>query len=233
MKPATKTAKKKVLSLPSKQKNEAPRDSELELLSPYIAEVAGVQGLKIIKSIGDGATDEVIEKNTGLKIAEIRSILNHLHSYGIVEYTREKNLTTGWFTYTWRVNANRALQNFIYTKQKEYSSLKARLSSEENSLIFACKNNCKQYNFDEAVENKFKCQSCNGSLKELDRTTELAKLEQKIIALNKISEMIASNKKIISGSPSSGVAATQKLLKKIIEPKNYSKHFYNTSSKQF
>jgi len=77
------------------------KPSSFSYLRHFISEVAGEQGVAIANSIGDGATDEKIEQKTNIRIAEVRSILNHLHSFGIVEYLREKNLFNGWFTYTW------------------------------------------------------------------------------------------------------------------------------------
>src|SRR3989344_7241720 len=103
--------------MPTKRLRE---DSGLKRITPFIKQVAGLKGMRIVKSIGDGATDDKIEDDTKLKIPEIRSLLNVLHNHGIVEYAREKNLQTGWFTYTWKVNADRAFKNFISRKKGEY-----------------------------------------------------------------------------------------------------------------
>ena len=100
---------------------------ELTRISDYVKNVAGMKGLKVVKSIGGGATDETIEDKTQFKMAEIRSLLNVLHNHGIVEYTREKNLQTGWFTYTWKVNADRAFKNFILVKKNEYVDLRKKI----------------------------------------------------------------------------------------------------------
>lgn len=155
-------------------------------LRQFIGEVAGDQGVKIANCIGDGATDEKIEENTTIKIAEVRSILNHLHSFGIVEYLREKNLSNGWFTYTWKLNADRALQNFLVKKKREHSGLKKKLSEEAGVMFYKCRKGCSRIPFEEAVDTLFRCTQCKGLLNFTSGRDELKKLEDKIGTLEKI-----------------------------------------------
>lgn len=225
-------------SLPKKEKSaaviltqekiDAAPSQELTLLAPFINEVSGARGVSIVQSIGDGATDETIEQKTHLKIAEIRSILNHLHSYGVVEYTREKNMTSGWFTYTWRVNTNRALQNFFNLKRREYAAFRSQLTEDENTLIYSCKGKCGRFPFDTALEAKFKCPSCGSNLKELDCKKELSEIEQKIAILEKIKEISAS-KPIFSGS-GSNVKESINLLKKAGGAKTHAARLLQTKN---
>ncbi|MFH1056899.1 MAG: hypothetical protein V1717_03840 [Candidatus Micrarchaeota archaeon] len=145
----------------------------LRRISPFIKSVAGIKGWKIVESIGEGTTDDKIEVKTKFKMAEIRSLLNVLHNHGIVEYGREKNLQTGWFTYTWRVNSDRALKNFVALKKREYSGLKQRLSSEENTVFYTCRKACRKHSFDIALKNEFRCPSCSGKLNTADNAGEI------------------------------------------------------------
>jgi transcription factor E len=155
------------------------------LIKNFILEIAGRNGLRIVANIGDGATDERIEKHTKMKIAEIRAILNHLHSYGVVEYTREKNLENGWFTYTWKLNLDRVMQNFLTTKRKEY--LRLRSEVEENaSMSYACKRGCVRLGFEEAMEQRFSCPKCKKMLIQVDNQTQLQELEEKISAIERV-----------------------------------------------
>ena len=157
-------------------------------LDVFVRELAGDEGCKIISCIGNTeVTDENIEQSTKMKIAEIRSVLNHLHSYGLVEYRREKNMQTGWFTYTWRLNANRALQNFISLKKREYETLKTRLEKGDGTQLYKCGKTCAMLEFEKAMESSFRCPGCKGKLNTIDETDELKKLEQKITALVTIS----------------------------------------------
>ena len=154
-----------------------------DYLLVFVNEVAGVSGLKIVTGIGDGATDESIESSTKLKIAEVRSILNHLHSYGIVEYVREKNLSSGWFTYTWRVNINRAMQNFLVKKKRDYETTKARL---RQGSAYKCTSECSIFSFDDAVDYKFKCPQCKNTVSEINPSEILKRIGESITGIEKI-----------------------------------------------
>ncbi len=163
-------------------------------LTLFIKELAGEEGVQIISCIGDsGTTDDKIEEVTKMKIAEIRSVLNHLHSYGLVEYTREKNLQTGWFTYTWRLNANRALQNFLVLKRREYEKLRTKLSSGDGVQLYRCQKSCNCLEFEKAIELGFRCPGCRGKLNVVDQEEELLKLERKITSLTSVTQLSTSD----------------------------------------
>ncbi len=155
-------------------------------LHEFVFESIGNKGLQILLCMGDGATDEIIEEKTKLKIAEIRSILNHLHSYGFVEYTREKNMQNGWFTYTWKLNIDRAMQNFLLIKKREVEKLKSGLETEDGAVFYRCRKGCGKHDFDNAMEIRFRCPACNSDLKFLDNKQELKKAEVRIKAIEKI-----------------------------------------------
>ncbi len=157
-----------------------------QYLKQFIGEVAGEQGMKIAACVGDGATDEKIEQKTSIKIAEVRSILNHLHSFGIVEYTREKNMSNGWFTYTWKLNPDRALQNFLMKKRKEHEEFSRRLSEEAGVAFYRCRRGCSRMTFENALEAKFRCPQCKSLMNSASGRDELRKLENRISALEKI-----------------------------------------------
>lgn len=158
----------------------------LQHLRDYVEETAGRKGWRVLSSIGDSATDEAIEDKTRLKMAEVRALLNQLHTHGLVEYTREKNLSSGWFTYTWKFNLDRAMQNFFTAKRNELQKLRNRLSAEEGVLLYGCRKGCMRLPFDSAAENNFRCPKCSSKLKFFDNKAELKKIEQRISVLEKI-----------------------------------------------
>ncbi len=164
-----------------------PTPEVLAHVHSFVSDVAGRDGLRVVKAIGDeGTTDEVIEKRTKLKIAQVRSLLNHLHSYGIVEYGREKNLQSGWFTYTWRVNANRAFSNFLINKRREYETLRKQHASMDAVQIYRCKKDCDGLPFERALELSFKCPSCRQPLSAVDPAEERARLTERLAVVQKI-----------------------------------------------
>jgi len=152
----------------------------------FIREIAGKEGMRIVESIGDaGSTDEAIEEKTTLKIAEVRCILNHLHSYGVVEYNREKNLKNGWFTYTWSVNRERALQNYLQIKRREYDELRKRVAYADGASVYKCRKGCGKYEFDVAMDCQFRCPKCKGNLKHEPKDEKL-KIEERVRNLEAI-----------------------------------------------
>ncbi len=156
----------------------------------FIRELAGDEGVSILACIGsEGTTDDKIENTTKMKIAEIRSILNHLHSYGLVEYAREKNLQTGWFTYTWKLNTNRALQNVLTNKRREYEQLRSKLSQGDGAQLYRCQKSCNCLEFEKAIEFSFRCPACRGKLNVVDQEEELRKMEKKINSLRSFADL--------------------------------------------
>jgi transcription initiation factor TFIIE subunit alpha len=155
-------------------------------ISYFAREIAGNVGAKIVKSLGDGVTDEKIEQKTSLKIPEIRSTLNKLHNFGIVEYTREKNAESGWYTYTWKLNIDRALRNFLSFKKKEYEELLRKANSLDGAVVYECRKGCIGLPFDAAIERNFSCPKCGSVLKCSGKERDLEKLEEKIRAVEKI-----------------------------------------------
>ncbi len=163
-----------------------PTPAPLKHLHSFVREVSGRNGLRVVQAIGDGATDETIQKKTNLKIAQIRATLNHLHSFGLVEYSREKNLNSGWFTYTWRVNLHRAMQNFLAVKKREYEAGLAQLANGDGAQIYSCRKGCDAIPFEAAFESQFKCPRCEGALKTVDGAEEKKKLNSKVAALEEL-----------------------------------------------
>ncbi len=162
-------------------------DSEL-LFEGFVKEVAGQPGLKVVKNIcNEGATDEIIEKASGLKLSAIRSLLNQLNYHGIVEYTREKNMQSGWFTYTWKVNKSRALQNILAKKKNEYAQMRLQLNCQgDNTASYDCPKGCASYFFDKAMDNSFACIKCKSKLKFAEGDSAMQELEHHITAIESL-----------------------------------------------
>ncbi len=155
-------------------------------INAYAMEIGGDRAVRIAQCLGDGATDEKIEKKTKLKVAEIRAVLNQLHQHGVVDYTREKNMENGWFTYTWRIDADRAMRNLLSAKKQQYQKLRDQMQSEEGTLFYKCRKSCLRMAFDDAMESDFRCPECKGQMRYANNNGELKGLEQKIGALEQI-----------------------------------------------
>ncbi|MEM0475617.1 MAG: hypothetical protein QW343_02370 [Candidatus Norongarragalinales archaeon] len=169
-----------------RSKNKSATNPLIHHFYDYVASVASPQGLRVLQSIGDGATDEAIEEKTKYKMANIRALLNILHKHGFISYSREKNLANGWFTYTWHFDVDRALRNFLTAKKRELEELRARRNAEEGALFYKCRKGCTRLNFDAASEAAFRCPKCDGKLVWFDHSRELRETEARIAAIEKI-----------------------------------------------
>jgi transcription initiation factor TFIIE subunit alpha len=185
-----------------------------EHLEAFIKEIAGKDGMRIIETIGDeGCTDEAIEQKTEIKIAEVRCLLNHLHSYGVVEYKREKNLQNGWFTYTWNLNRERALSNYLARKKKEYDELRARIAYAENTCVYKCRKGCVRCEFDDAMENQFRCPKCKGMLRYENSDGNTRKIVERVKSMEKLISDFSARPAVAADAPQAGptmVAALKK-----------------------
>jgi transcription factor E len=109
-----------------------------------------------------------------------------LHKHGFINYTREKNLANGWFTYTWKFDADRALRNFFTAKRSELETLRARRSAEEGAMFYRCKRGCARLAFDAATEAAFRCPKCDSKLAFHDNAKERAALEARIASVERV-----------------------------------------------
>ena len=156
------------------------------LFNEYVKNVGGRKGRGIVDAIGDGATDEHIEKRTNYKMTEIRSLLNRLQDAGVVEYSRVKNMQSGWFTYTWRVNRTRATANYMTQLRRKYEELLRKRETLDGAQIYKCPRGCAKISFEEALEGAFRCPKCEGKMRFVDSSSERRELEKQIGAIDTI-----------------------------------------------
>ncbi len=158
-------------------------------LNSYIKELYGNSGLKILSAMEqngeNSTTDEALEKKTKLKISEIRSSLNHLLSYGIVSYNREKDEKTGWYTYMWKLNPSKAAYNILNKKKSGLETLRNKLT-QDGAVFYSCDKNCDYLEFEEALNNSFKCPTCERKLKYVEPSPKIKQLNKKIEYLDKL-----------------------------------------------
>lgn len=113
-------------------------------------------------------TDEEIAKEIGLKVTEVRTILNRLHYRGIAMYDKEKNKKTGWCNFTWVISQKRIAELLIEIQKEEMEKTEKKHDYEGTYLFFGCKKNCISIPFEIAAEYQFKCPECGEELKSLD-----------------------------------------------------------------
>lgn len=131
-------------------------------------DLAGENTLHVIGDFEGQMSDEEIAKKTKLRTSDVRVVLNKLHSCGLVSYSRSRDKNSGWYSYVWKMNNDKAkeivdslMQSHGYGKTQIQQNDEA--SENEN---YRCKN-CgpeKNLSFEEASEKLFRCDNCGSSL---------------------------------------------------------------------
>lgn len=159
-----------------------------DILSFFIAQeflknIAGEFAFNVIKVCqkkGKSITDEEIGKALGVKITEIRAVLNRLHYRGIACYNKTRNPKTGWYSYTWNIKQNRIAELVLEQYSEEIQKLEKKKQAEKNYTLFSCANSCSNIPFEIAVEYQFKCPECGNTMESIDAQKNLREVNKKI-----------------------------------------------------
>src|SRR5215510_7248934 len=145
--------------------------------------IGGEEYLKVARGLlnTNDATDEEIASVTGLRINIIRKVLYDMFGKALITGIRVKDEKKGWFVYRWRAKRDQVDSFIDNQKKKILDRLQIRLEYEESSEFYHCgNNNCSHVKFDFAVEQFFKCNTCNESLNMIDNSKIKEALRHKI-----------------------------------------------------
>ena len=159
-----------------------------KLVRQFLLEVAGEHALNVFGEITEPLSDEDLARECELKVSEVRSVLNKLHNFGIVEYVRTRDKDSGWYSYTWQVNEVSVDSAVKEKVERDVGELERKLEYEKNLDFFKCKRckgKAKRMNFENASDLFFKCNRCGNSLKPVDNSKDIEKIERKLERLIK------------------------------------------------
>lgn len=142
-------------------------------------------------------TDEEISEKLDMRLNQVRKSLYKLYDLQLATFRRIRDKSTGWFVYFWTLHPER-IDLFVEKKQQEVmSKLQERLNYEESNMFFTCNNpECPRVTFQEAMDNNFECEHCNGRLEAFDNEQLKQVLKDKISEMKEIRE---KTKKIMKG----------------------------------
>lgn len=130
-------------------------------------------------------SDEEIAKRCGLKVSDVRAVLNKLHEYGITSYIRERDKDTGWFSYNWTVDMVK-LHEMMEKKQEKTDRMdQEALAYEKSYSFYACKNpECshskQRIPESNAIMTSYVCNGCGGNLHLFDNTEIIKSIEERL-----------------------------------------------------
>lgn len=133
--------------------------------------IGGENALAIVRSFYGNHSDEEIAKKLKIKISDVRATLNRLHNEGLVNYIREKDSETGWYSYSWSLNHTR-MERWATSQVMKLSAIAG------NGVDYYFCPSCGASsitNFESAADMDFRCERCNRLLEFIDerKMTEL------------------------------------------------------------
>lgn len=137
---------------------------KIERANKILYKAGGELYADVILSLKNHKTDEEIAEHLDVKVNHVRSVLNKLSEFGAVEYDRIKDKETGWFTYEWKINMEKAKQAIIAKLDERKTEVEEILNKLDTGAAYICENGCRTYEFEEAMEKGFVCNMCNGTI---------------------------------------------------------------------
>jgi transcription initiation factor TFIIE subunit alpha len=164
-------------------------DDVLKKVANVIGGEMAVQIVMMLKKAKEATDDQILayitEKDEKeIKLNDVRKILFKLYNNSIVQCDRQRDETTGWFIFRWRLQLDQ-IEGFIKNQKKRIlKNLKTRLDYEKGHDFFYCKTpECERLTFEDAMEYVFKCPKCGKSLEHFDNSQMIEILKEQISQL--------------------------------------------------
>jgi transcription initiation factor TFIIE subunit alpha len=130
-----------------------------------LIEIGGENALAIVRNFYGNHSDEELAKKLKIKISDVRATLNKLHNEGLVNYIREKDSETGWYSYSWSLNHQR-MEKWAVNHAGRLNPMGTE-SGEDYYFCPAC-GSSSITNFESAATCEFRCERCNRMLEFID-----------------------------------------------------------------
>jgi len=129
-----------------------------------LIEIGGENALAIVRNFYGNQSDEELAKKLKIKISDVRATLNKLHNEGLVNYIREKDSETGWYSYSWSLNHER-MERWATSQASRFS-----FGGESGTDYYFCPScgTASITNFESAAGCEFRCERCNKLLEYID-----------------------------------------------------------------
>ncbi|MGC8675468.1 transcription factor [Fervidicoccus sp.] len=137
-------------------------------LEEFISKMATNPSLLIFRFLAkenSEATEDTLSEKLGMSKNLVRKLLYKLHDINVVVYRRVRDEKTNYYIYYWKINWEGLAATLLERKKEVLKKLKEKAASEEGKVgIYYCKKCGREYTFDEALENDFRCKICNEPL---------------------------------------------------------------------
>ncbi len=146
----------------------------------FISKNVGKKAINVIKLLDAPQTDEKIAADLGVKINEVRRILNVLDSYGVARYDTNKD-SKGWLTFKWYLDGEKLTE--LHQTALTAKSENGRALPDNCNDFFYCGKCYEEAKvilpFDAAYETQFKCEGCGKPLRQMSKEQARALFDEK------------------------------------------------------
>lgn len=153
-------------------------------INEIIAGLCGEEAVPVMEFIGDNknVSEFQLAEELGLEIARVRQILYRVHNYGLAVYKRKKDRKKGWYISYWTFLKDNIKPTLEKLREERLEHLHERLAREEKNKgnFYLCPSGDVRLDFDDAVENGYKCPECGKLLLNQDNTRTIQFLKEKI-----------------------------------------------------
>ncbi len=163
-----------------------------EFLQESISSVIGKQWENIIDFLdSEKYTNEfIIAKKLNNSINQTRNILYKLSEHGLVSSTRKKDKRKGWYTYFWRLEAQKTLEFLKDTIKQKIEQIKNQIENREVKTFYICEKCSIEHNEENALLHDFTCNECGGIFALKDNTKLLRELKKNLEKFQRQVELI-------------------------------------------
>ncbi len=140
----------------------------------------GVVLIEILFKAGRYVSEFTLAERSAIYVNTVRSLLYRLYDAQIVNYSRKREKTRGWYIYSWRFNPLKLINHLIKQLTSEKKKLKKQLSEQSNEDYFYCKDCNIKLTFTEAMEYNFACPNCFKPMELMSPKKESDEIKKKI-----------------------------------------------------
>ncbi len=163
-----------------------------KLIDDLILEIAGKEVVPLVNLIKNKSNVSEFKLAGKLKLSvnQVRNMLYRLNNYNLVDFTRKKDKTKGWYIYFWTFNMKLARELALSMKHNKVNILRKRLDKESNELFFICPSGCVRFDSVNVMEYQFKCPECGKMLVKEDTKKNVDRIQKEIISIeNELKEL--------------------------------------------
>lgn len=145
-----------------------------KIIQEYLTSNLGEESIKIIRAATEEMTDDALAVKCKLKVSEIRTVLNKMHSMRLAGYTRIRDKDTGWYSYIWKINLTGVYGVLDSSMKNEINRLNNQMEENTTVLSYICSKCSKSNVIDFEIASKlgFRCPNCNRKLYEKKNNNE-------------------------------------------------------------